>query len=291
MITVFTPTYNRAYIIGRLYESLCRQTCSDFEWLIVDDGSTDDTEEIVSQFQAENKIAIRYLKKENGGKHTAINLGVKEARGELFFIVDSDDHLTDDAVEWIAETAKPIINDAQFAGLSGTRINTNGQRIGGDFPIEKIDCTAIEIRQKHHVAGDLAEIYKTAVLRQHPFPIFAGERFVTEAIVWNRIAADGLRLRYTSKGIYVCEYLKDGLTAHMTRLRMTSPQASMAYYSEYLEMPIPMSEKVKTAINYWRFAFCNDKVSFKSKLLKSKWWSLALLPLGYLFHVKDRHSI
>jgi glycosyltransferase involved in cell wall biosynthesis len=101
MITIFTPTYNRAYSLRRLYDSLCKQTSNDFEWLVVDDGSTDDTENLINSFIADGKVDIRYFKQANGGKHRAINFGVREARGELFFIVDSDDQVTPDAVEWI----------------------------------------------------------------------------------------------------------------------------------------------------------------------------------------------
>ena len=100
MITIFTPTYNRGYIIEKLYLSLCNQTSNEFEWLVFDDGSTDNHLDLIERFIADNKINIRYIYKENGGKHTAINLGVKNANGELFFIVDSDDYLTPDAVEW-----------------------------------------------------------------------------------------------------------------------------------------------------------------------------------------------
>ena len=288
MITVFTPTYNRAYIIRNLYESLCRQTCHDFEWLIVDDGSTDNTRELISQFQAENKINIRYIYKNNGGKHSAINRGVKEANGELFFIVDSDDYVTNDAVEWIIKTAESIISESDFAGLSGVRINPNWNRIGGKFPFERIDCNAIEIRQKYSVKGDLAEIYKTEILKLFPFPNFENERFVTEALIWNRIANAGYKLRYTSAPIYVCEYRPDGLTAHMTKLRMQNPKASMKYYSEYMQMPISIKGKIKTGINYWRFALCDSSLSFSKKISAIGGLSIFLAPIGYIFHLKDK---
>lgn len=251
-ITIFTPVYNRAYIISQLYHSLCRQTSKDFEWLVVDDGSTDDIDNLMAQFQAERKIQIHYIKQQNGGKHRAINRGVKEAHGELFFIVDSDDYLTDDAVEWIHHTTELIANDDRFAGLSGIRITPGGSKIGGGGDFGNIDANAIDIRLHHGVVGDLAEVFKTDILRQYPFPEFDGEKFCPEALVWFRIARHYM-LRYCHKGIYVCEYLGDGLTAKIVQLRRKSPQASMLFYSEHYHDSIPVVWKIKAAINFWRF--------------------------------------
>ena len=119
-ITVFTPTYNRAYIIETLYRSLQRQSFRDFEWLIVDDGSSDNTEEVVARWQLEgNDFPIRYYKKENGGKCRAINYGVDRAQGKLFFNVDSDDYLTDDALEKVAAWVETLPRDGSFCGVVG----------------------------------------------------------------------------------------------------------------------------------------------------------------------------
>lgn len=253
MITVFTPVYNRAYIISQLYESLCRQTSGDFEWLIVDDGSTDDIATLIEGFIAENKITIRYCSQTNGGKHRAINRGLKEAKGNLFFIVDSDDYLTDDAIEWIKKTSEEIMPDETFAGLSGTRIYPDGHKIGGDDDFGTIDANAIDIRTKYSVRGDLAEVFKTDILRKYPFPEFADEKFCPEALVWFRIARD-YKLRYVNNGIYVCQYLSDGLTANIARLRRNSPKASMVFYSEQYHSSVPFLLKLKSAINFHRFS-------------------------------------
>lgn len=257
LITIFTPTYNRAYILPKLFESLLHQTCYDFEWLIVDDGSTDETnlfiEKIKYHVAANSYFTFRYIKQENGGKHRAINRGLREAKGELFFIVDSDDWLKKDTVEWIVNTFDGIKDDKRFAGLSGIRITPDGIRIGGGTDFGTIDANAIEIREKYFVRGDLAEIYKTAILRQYPFPEFEGERFCPEALIWNRIAQK-YKIRYVYKGIYVCDYLPDGLTAKITQIRYRSPQASMMYYSELFSFEKTFKLKLHAAINFWRFA-------------------------------------
>ena len=263
MITIFTPTYNRAYIIDKLYKSLCLQTNQHFEWLIVDDGSTDDTELLVQSFINEKKLLIRYFKQPNGGKHRAINKGVKEANGDFFFIVDSDDQLTVDAIEQVYVYSDSIKEEQSFAGVSGMRFYPSGERIGGDFNFEVLDCSALEVRFKYSIKGDMSEIYKTDILRKYPFPEFENEKFCPEAVVWNRIACN-YKLRYFNKKIYLCDYLNDGLTAKIVKIRMQSPNASMLCYSELTEMNIPSIQKIKSSINYWRFSFCSDLSDRKS---------------------------
>lgn len=286
-ITVFTPAYNRAYILPVLYKSLCTQTCQNFEWLIVDDGSTDDTETLVKSWLAENRIALRYIRTENGGKHRAINRGVAEASGELFFIVDSDDYLTNDAVYNIIRSAEPILKDNRFAGISGMRCRQDGSNITVGFNGESIDATALDIRYKHHIMGDMAEVIKTEVMKRFPFPEIEGERFVPEAVVWNRIAKSGLMLRYIPIPIYVCEYLSDGLTAAITRMRAHSPVASTLCYSELAHMPIPIMQKVKASINYWRFWMWPSKTTKPGIGLV---WTF-FMPIGLLMHVRDSRTI
>ena len=130
MITVFTPTFNRAYCLSSLYKSLCKQVNKNFEWLIVDDGSTDNTELLIKSFMNESEINITYFKQENGGKHRAINKGVSLAKGELFFIVDSDDYLSDNALERVIFHYSNIKDNPLFAGVSGMRYSVDGLKIG-----------------------------------------------------------------------------------------------------------------------------------------------------------------
>lgn len=188
LITVFTPTYNRAHLLQRLYDSLCKQTFNDFEWLIVDDGSKDDTESVVNTFIAEDRLDIRYIKQSNGGKHRAINRGVAEANGDLFFIVDSDDYLSNNGLELIEYYYEQIKCNDSFAGVSGIRVDENGTRIGGIFPFDILDTDYMSLYFKYHINGDMAEVYKTKILRNFPFPNFNDEKFCAESFVWNRIA-------------------------------------------------------------------------------------------------------
>lgn len=211
-LTVFTPTYNRGYIIGKLYESLKSQTKKDFEWIVIDDGSTDNTELLFQNWiKEENEFKITYLKKKNGGKHRAINDALEIAKGELFFIVDSDDFLIYEAVEKIIAWEKDINNKNNYAGIAGNRGKNKETIIGETFLGNWIDATSLE-RNKYNIRGDKAEVFYTDVLRKFKFPVFEGENFITENVVWNRIAYEGYKIRWFNEIIYICDYLGDGLT-------------------------------------------------------------------------------
>ena len=213
--TVFTPAYNRAHTLTRLYESLKRQSFKDFEWLVVDDGSTDNTEELIRGFVAEKPFfEINYIKTENGGKHRAINRGMPHARGELTFLLDSDDWLTDDSLEIIDSEEKKIsLEDKKvFAGLCGLKLYENKEIIGSQSDLEYVDTLYIE-RTAHNITGDKSDTYYTQILKRYPFPEFDGEKFATECLVWNEISKDGYKIRYFNKPVQYCEYLEDGLTA------------------------------------------------------------------------------
>lgn len=240
-ITIFTPTYNRAYILNQLYQSLCRQSSQDFEWLIVDDGSNDQTRELVDSFIEEQKIVIRYFYQKNGGKHRAINYGVQKAQGKLFFIVDSDDFLTLDAVETIKNEWNEITDKSLYAGLCLRKIHIkNDETFGKKFPLQKFDSNSLDLAFTLGIIGDKAIIFQTHVLEQYPFPELSGERFVPEALIWYRIAHSGLLLRCIDKGIYRCEYLPDGLSKNFRSNLKNNPRGFLLFYLEtlgYKEIP------------------------------------------------------
>jgi glycosyltransferase involved in cell wall biosynthesis len=286
-ITVFTPTYNRAHLLRRLYESLCAQSFLNFEWLIVDDGSIDDTEKVIQAFIDEGKINIRCIKQENGGKHRAINRGVREAEGELFFIVDSDDQLPSNALQIICDTYSAIKDDDSFGGISGLDCYVDGNLVGSGLPQDTLDCNSLDIRYKYHVTGDLSEVFRTDVMKEFPFPEIEGEKFCPEVLIWNRIAQK-YKLRYINKSIYVAEYQKDGLTSNIVKIRMKSPIATMMCYAEFVNQCIPFLQKIKSSINYWRFRFCAKNGMIKPKLdLKWAW----TMPIGFLMHLKDLKAL
>lgn len=287
MITIFTPTYNRGYIIKNLYESLCNQSFKDFEWLIVDDGSTDNTKEIILSFIKENKLSIRYFKQQNGGKHRAINKGANEAKGELFFIVDSDDKLPPNSLYDVWTNYQIIQNNNHFAGVCGFDSDEKGNIIGGGMPYEYLDCTFRELRDKYHIYGDMADVYKTSIFKEFPFPEIPDENFCAESILWNRMSKKYI-VRYINKIIYNAQYLPDGLSHNNIKARMFSPISTCTLYCEQLSLKIPLKLKIKTAINYWRFWVCipPKKNSYKKNIKISNMWKI-FYPFGLLMHIQD----
>ncbi|MGL5902333.1 MAG: glycosyltransferase family 2 protein [Cetobacterium sp.] len=237
-ITIFTPTYNRSYIIEKLYNSLKVQTSKNFEWLVIDDGSIDNTELLFEKIKKEkNDFEITYLKKENGGKHRAINIGVELAKGELFFIVDSDDILTNDAVEKIIKWEETLVGKNQFAGIAGNRGYQKDKLIGKTFIGEFIDATSLE-REKYKILGDKAEVFYTEVLKKFKFPEYENENFITENVVWYEIANKGYKIRWFNEIIYIGNYLQDGLTKSGKEIFIKNPKGygkSIQIYVEYLD--------------------------------------------------------
>ncbi len=246
-VTVFTPTYNRGYVIHKLIDSLLRQTVFDFSWLVIDDGSDDNTEEIFSKLsESEMPFEIRYTKVLNGGKQRAINRAVSLIDTEYTFIVDSDDYLVPDAMEKVLSWINDKGIDDSFAGVSGvkgtntlTSVGNRKHRFSGGY----VDATNLE-RRKYGLELDMAEVYKTEILRRYPFEVFENEKYVPEATVWDRIALDGYKLRWHQDIIYICEYLDDGLTKGSWRLLKNNPVG----YAKLFDMQLLTNNKGKWKI-------------------------------------------
>lgn len=237
--TVFTPTYNRADLLWDLYRSLCRQSFRDFEWIVVDDGSSDDTEEVVREIQnRESFFPILFRKVENGGKHRAWNLGLELASGELFFGCDSDDTLTDDALETADKVEKTIPADEKdhFAGICGLRGDKSSRIIGGSFDGDGyLDMTYLE-RDRYNAVGDKSEVFYTAVWRKYKYHEFEGENFLTEATALYRMAEDGLKIRFFNSVIKICEYRPDGLTANSREKFAANPKGWGLYIHQRIKL-------------------------------------------------------
>ncbi|MDD2287975.1 MAG: glycosyltransferase family A protein [Bacteroidales bacterium] len=288
LLSIFTPTFNRAYRIKALYNSLLKQTCKNFEWVIVDDGSTDNTKDLVDEWINNEEFKIHYIKQNNGGKHRAINRGLEIAKGELFFIVDSDDWLSDNAIERINYHYSSIKDLNYFCGICGLKIYEDGKDVGNNKDFGVLDCNAIDFRYKYNIKGDMSEVFFTNILREYKFPDIEGEKFCPEALVYNRIAKD-YKMRYFYEKIYYCEYLPDGLSANITKMRVENPIATCTYYAELSINNIPFYQKIKAIVNYWRFSFwINSKWSKKQIIGKVGFLELLLYPIGYIFFKNDR---
>ena len=212
MITLFTPTYNRVHLLSRLYNSILMQDVIDVEWLIVDDGSIDDTEALIENFKKESIINIRYYKKSNGGKHTAINFGLQYAKGELFFIIDSDDVLAENALKIIKTHYQSIKNNDKICGIVGLSQYIDKQEIVGDYFLKNDwEVSFADIYLKYHLKGDKTVAFKTEVLRKYSFPEKQRIRFVFEAVVWHEMSKK-YNVLALNKIVQFVEYQKSGVS-------------------------------------------------------------------------------
>lgn len=236
-ITVFTPTYNRKYIILSLYRCLQQQTFHDFEWLVIDDGSTDGTEELFALLEKDsNPFPIRYYWFENSGKQKEINRALDMACGKLFFTVDSDDLLTPNALELIDQWDAAMPSDEKFCGFAGSDGDMQGNPTNPIFHEAYIDATFFDrdSRSDKFIGYDRPWVLYTDIHRKYKYPEFEGETFITEAVVWNRMAADGYRIRCFNEVIYLREHQKAGLTNRIHEILVDNPQGYGLWIKEML---------------------------------------------------------
>ena len=290
MISIVTPSYNRAHLLERLFKSLCQQTNQNYEWILVDDGSTDNTEDIAHYLKESNSykknFPFKYIKKENGGKHTALNRGIQEAQGEMILLLDSDDSLPPTSIETINQYYEQIKYDSSFGGVAGYMAHHDGTVIGQCATKGVIDANSLDYHYQYGATGDMCEVFKTSVLKEFPFPEIEGEKFVPEALVWNRIAQK-YKLRWFQEVIYYRDYLEGGLTDKIIKIRMKSPISTTTCYQELCTFNVPTKVKFRSAINYWRFRMCGS--SHKFPQLSSKW--LWTMPIGWIMHLNDLRKL
>ena len=228
-LTIFTPTYNRAYILPELYHSLCKEPSDSFIWLIVDDGSTDNTQELVENWQRENLIEIVYFQQENGGKMRAHNKGVELCTTPLFFCIDSDDQIATGAVEKILETHQTLRDDEFLGGIAAKRLIIN-KLASKDLPDKK--RSTLHNIYASGFKGDTSLVFKTDVLREFPFPEIEGEKFVTEGYVYDQIDQK-YELLILNEYLMRCEYQEDGYTFNADSLYLKYPKGWALYFSQY----------------------------------------------------------
>lgn len=253
IVTVLTPTYNRKDYIDKLYNSLKMQTCKNFTWMIVDDGSTDNTECKIEYYIKENILDIIYLKKKNGGKHTALNFGISKITTPLVFIVDSDDYLTENAIE-IINNDYQYIKSSKYCGLAYLRGYSKDRVIGNEFLNEGY-ANLNYVRYVDNVQGDKAEVWKTEYLKKIPFPVFENEKFIGEHYVWCQLS-ENYDMYMRNKIIYITEYLVGGLTRSGRALRIRCPKGGMASSEILLKKKYyPLKTRIKNGILYNCYSF------------------------------------
>lgn len=233
-ITIITPTYNRATLLVRLYESLKNQTVFDFEWLIVDDGSTDETKRTVQAFGDANPFPICYIEQENGGKHRALNKGIAQIESELTFIVDSDDFLPTDAIATILSYHDKYKDKDYLCGYSFLRCYEDGSVNTAYFAVDEEIATYREVRINGNIGGDKAEVFFTKVLKEYPFPEYEGEKFLPEDLIWIQMSGP-YEMVHINKCVYISEYLEGGLTQSGRAMKIHSPKGMMSRSIAFLQ--------------------------------------------------------
>lgn len=255
-VTIFTPTYNRAYIIEKLYHSIQKQTFRDFEWLIVDDGSSDNTEEVFKEWiKTETSFPIRFYKQANGGKCRAINYGLDLAEGEMFFVMDSDDTLTPDALEKVVKWESTIRGKGKYSHVVGNRGTTATDTPNKIFPVESKDVTSFEMYPEYTddiLDGDRAEAWYTEVHRQFKYPEFEGENYMPPAVAWNMMAMAGYKGRLFNDIIWICNYLEDGLSAYGNKRVTENPKShGLIMHQKMMFCKYNAMEKLRVSYSYY----------------------------------------
>lgn len=278
-LTIFTPAYNRAYILPELYNSLIRQTDRRFKWMVIDDGSTDNTKELVERWKKDKEIDITYIYQKNSGKAAAHNRAAALCDTDLFTCVDSDDQLTDDAVAVTLKAARKLKNRI---GLVFKKKKHSGEIISR-WPDELRISTLKEAYSKYGAAGDTMLVYRTQELKKFEFPSFSGEKFVPEAYLYDKLDQEG-KLLFIHKALYICDYLSDGYTRSMSRIIRENPQGYLAFIEQRLYMDESMKERLMDTIRYTAISISSKR---REMIRQSVYPILTFLsfPAGILFYI------
>lgn len=275
-LTVFTPLYNRANKLLKIYDSLSKQNCNDFEWLIVDDGSSDGAKETVEELRKEkSSFYIRYIYQDNGGKHRAYNTALKLAEGEYFFCLDSDDWLNENAISNIFD----FIVDAKLL-IVAYKENEKGVLLSDEFPKGVLTASFTDLYYKYRCLGEFTIIFKTSFARQFPFPEFDGEKFLGESVIYDRMIDTPATLLPTV--ITICEYQSDGLSANINNTMKKNPAGYCLYFMQRIDIEKSFKQRIVYAGKYNCFKMFAKKN--KTKYIgRHKFLVVYTIPLGLLF--------
>ncbi|WP_226526469.1 glycosyltransferase family 2 protein [Metabacillus niabensis] len=281
-LTVFTPTYNRAYCLHICYESLKSQTNNEFVWLIIDDGSSDNTQELVNKWKKEGTVEIRYIKQENQGMHGAHNTAYEHIDTELNVCIDSDDYMPDDAVEKILSFWRKNGND-QVSGMIGLDAFKNGDVIGTRMPENINQSTLFDLYNKFGVTGDKKLVYRSELTKKYPYPIFENEKYVGLAYKYHKLDEDYPML-LMDEVLCIVEYLPDGSSLNMLKQYRVNPRGFAFYRKELMKLPFGNKKfKFRQAIHYVSSSLISKNRNFiKESPLKIV--TVFASPLGLLLY-------
>lgn len=283
LITVFTPAYNRAKTLSRTYESLLKQNCKSFKWLIVDDGSADNTRELVKEWQSkENGFEIQYIYKENGGMHTAHNVAYENIDTELNVCIDSDDMLGEDAISQILEKWEQV-KDKGYAGIIGLDADFSGKIIGKGFPTE-LEETTLVAYYANGGSGDKKLVYRTDIINQYPpYPVFEGEKYVALGYKY-RLIDQEYKLAVLNEVLCNVEYQADGSSNSMLKQYVRNPKGFAFWRKVCMQYPESEKRVFKDCIHYVSSSLISKNKHFiKESPRKGK--TILAIPLGVLLTI------
>jgi glycosyltransferase involved in cell wall biosynthesis len=289
-ITVLTPTFNRAHTLPRAYASLEAQAFRDFEWIVVDDGSTDDTAALIESQRKVATFPVRYMWQENSGKHVARNRAVDLAAGRFFLGLDSDDWLLPVALQRLMEMWEtiPAARRADFIGVAGRCARPDGALIGDALPSPVLDSDEVELRGRYRVTGDNAGMNRIDVLRRFALPENAGEVFVPEAVVQNRIARH-YKTRYFDEVLEIRDFQRGGLTDRSRLIRSENVTGSLQYYGELLTMRdrLGLRARIRASANFTRYSLHGGRRIWQTRGDIDIWTWMLSLPAAVVLWAGD----
>ena len=285
LITVFTPAFNRAHTIWRTYQSLCRQTCKDFIWMVIDDGSTDNTSELVLQWKENSEFEIIYIYQQNQGMHGAHNTAYQNITTELNVCIDSDDYMPDDAIELITKFWRKIGSD-KYAGIIGLDVDLNQQIIGTEFPNNLKETTLTDF-YANGGKGDKKLVYRTEVIKKYPeYPIFDNEKYVGLAYKYMLIDQN-YTLLTINRPLVVVEYQQDGSSNNMLHQYWNNPKGFAFYRKTEMVLAPTLKRRFMSCIHYVSSSIISKNKNFIKESPKKLLTILSILPgFGLFLYIK-----
>ena len=291
--TIFIPTFNRSHTLDRALESAAAQTHRDFEVVIIDDGSEDDTRQLVQRWQKRADFTLRYYWQANQGKFAAHNKAIGCASGYFFVLLDSDDTLLPQALERFDFHWRSIPDDQKdgFAGVAGLCLDHDGKIYGDRYPLEVIDTTYLEIVKRYKISGEKRNALRTDVLRQYPYPIFDGESFIRDDLIWKRMARR-FKLRCFNEAVQIIDHQAEGLSANAISNRLKNPKGFRYYFLEEINQYSSLTGR------YFRFKYHSKfvryslhcKIGLRQQYaeVRSKFYWIISVPRGIIGWLEDK---
>lgn len=288
-LAIVTPTYNRANLLSKAFNSLTKQSNKEFVWYVIDDGSKDNTPSVIEEFKSKADFEIVFQQKANGGKHTALNVAFDLVKEDLILILDSDDELTEKAVEIVVKDYDSIKDDKSICGLGYLKCHTDSSVVGKRYTQDGVVDSFTNQRINNQTFGDKCEVFKTEILKQFKFPEFENEKFVSEATVWCKMSLN-YNMKFFNKAIYVCEYLEGGLSDNVHRRLFKNPKGSVECYLQMSSKQVKFLPRVKYTIAYTVYSFASKvKCKEQFKRVSSKFiYILTFVPSWLIYLNKKR---